>query len=51
MEGAALSKFDESTLLHGIETLIHYEEVMRDITQHVFLQELYRFRRDICVVI
>jgi hypothetical protein len=25
LEGAALSKFDESTLLHGTETLIHYK--------------------------
>jgi hypothetical protein len=33
-EGDVLSKFDESALLHGAvaETLIHYEEVMGDIT-------------------
>jgi hypothetical protein len=36
MEGAALSKFDESALLHGAETLIHYEEIMKDITNYVF---------------
>jgi hypothetical protein len=36
MEGAALSKFNESALLHGTETLLHYEEVMRDITLYVF---------------
>ncbi len=36
MEGAALSKFDKSALLHGAETLIHYEEVMRDISSYVF---------------
>jgi hypothetical protein len=36
MEGAALSKLDESALLHGAETLVHYEEVMRDITNYVF---------------
>ena len=36
MEGAALSKFDESAQLHGAKTLIHYEEVMRDITLYVF---------------
>jgi hypothetical protein len=36
MEGAALSKFDKSTLIHGAETLIHYKEVMGDITHYVF---------------
>jgi hypothetical protein len=36
MEGAALSKFDESALLQGAETLVHYEEVMKDITNYVF---------------
>ena len=36
MEGAALSKFDESALRHGAETLIHYELVLKDITNYVF---------------
>ncbi len=36
MEGAALCKLDESDLLHGAETLVHYEEVMRDIMNYVF---------------
>ncbi len=36
MEGAALSKFNESSLQHGAETLIHYEQVMREITLYVF---------------
>ena len=36
MEGAALSKFDESSLQHGAETLIHCKQVMRDITHYVF---------------
>ena len=35
MEGAALSKFDESALLHGAETLIHYEAVMGDVSHYV----------------
>jgi hypothetical protein len=36
MEGAALSKFNKFTFLHGTETLVHYEEDMRDITHCVF---------------
>jgi hypothetical protein len=36
MEGAALSKFDESSLRHGAETLIHYDQVMKDISNYVF---------------
>jgi hypothetical protein len=38
IEGAALRKFDDSALLpvHGAETLVHYEEVMRDMTNYVF---------------
>jgi hypothetical protein len=36
IEVAALSKFDESALLHGSETLIHYEEVFGDIMHYVF---------------
>jgi hypothetical protein len=36
MEGATLSKFDGSALLHGAETLIHYKEVRGDITHYVF---------------
>jgi hypothetical protein len=36
MEGAALNKFDESGLLHSTETVVHYIEVMIDITHSVF---------------
>jgi hypothetical protein len=36
MEWVALSKYDESYLLHGAETLIHYTEVIKDITHYVF---------------
>jgi hypothetical protein len=36
LEGEALSKFDESALLHGAETLIHYVAVIGDITIYVF---------------
>jgi hypothetical protein len=54
MEEAALSKFDESALLHGAETLVNYKEVMRDITYYVFpatesLQN--RSRRGTCAII
>ena len=46
MEGVALSKFDESSLLHGAEILIHYKQVMRDITLYVFpLQALQVWKR------
>ena len=36
LKGKALSYFDESALLHGAETLIHYEEVMGDISNYAF---------------
>jgi hypothetical protein len=36
LEGAALSKFDESALVQGAETLLHFEGIMRDITFYVF---------------
>jgi hypothetical protein len=52
MKGAALSKFDESTLLHGAETLVHYKEVMRDIMYYVFPTKVLQIqKRYTCVVI
>ena len=49
LEGAALSKFDESALLHGPETMAHYDLCMADLAIYVFpiraLQIQKRFMR------
>jgi hypothetical protein len=36
LKGVALRKFDESALAHGIETMLHYEDVMSDLAYCVF---------------
>ena len=45
MEGAALSKFDESSLRHGAKTLIHYKQVMRNITLYVFATQALQVQK------